>query len=256
MLSEKIQWLKLYDNTPRKTELTDKLLAKKWVKSLDLPQNCLNVAEVYTEGKTFEDLDFDKCPERFVIKTNHASGQNIIIKNKQEFLNSRGEDGVAALGFDNVRKIFNLWLSRHYAFQSGFELQYKNIDRKVFVEEYIDDIAEYQFTCLNGVPEAIRYLKDPVTVIYSPNWTSFLSDKDKSKLIESDAYPEEVVQKPDDLDLMLEYARILSKEFKFVRVDFLKSNGKLYFAEMTFTPSSGIINDRNFDIIMGDKLKL
>ena len=65
---------------------------------------------------------------------------------------------------------------------------------------------------------------------------------------------------------MFEFAKILSKDFKFVRVDFIEHNKKLYFAEMTFTPHSGYfryngINQTTqeslkIDRMLGDMLKL
>ena len=37
---------------------------------------------------------------------------------------------------------------------------------------------------------------------------------------------------------MIEYAKKLSEDFVFVRVDFYNINGKIYLGEMTFSPSS------------------
>ena len=44
-------------------------------------------------------------------------------------------------------------------------------------------------------------------------------------------------EKPGCLDEMLKYAEILSKPFPFVRVDFYEVKGKIYFGELTFTPT-------------------
>ena len=49
-----------------------------------------------------------------------------------------------------------------------------------------------------------------------------------------------VLQRPSRLNDMLEYSRILSADFPFVRTDFYETAGKIYFAELTFTP------DRNY----------
>ena len=45
---------------------------------------------------------------------------------------------------------------------------------------------------------------------------------------------------PTQVDKMLEYAKKLSKEFKFVRVDFYEVNRRIYLEEMTFTPGAFI----------------
>ena len=39
---------------------------------------------------------------------------------------------------------------------------------------------------------------------------------------------------------MKEYAEKLSKDFKFVRVDFYNVNKKIYLGEMTFSPRAGV----------------
>ena len=59
-------------------------------------------------------------------------------------------------------------------------------------------------------------------------------------------------------DRMAEAARILSKDFKFVRVDLYDVDGKPFFGEMTFTPAGGFdvsqcrINGQS----MGELLKI
>ena len=46
---------------------------------------------------------------------------------------------------------------------------------------------------------------------------------------------------------MLLYAKKLSKEFLFVRVDFYNINGKIYLGEMTFSPSNIRFLMKNYD---------
>lgn len=52
---------------------------------------------------------------------------------------------------------------------------------------------------------------------------------------------------------MVKFAEILSKDFRFVRVDFYETGNKLYFGEMTFTSSSGTekIYPESFDLELG-----
>ena len=68
-------------------------------------------------------------------------------------------------------------------------------------------------------------------------------------------YRDEVFKR---LEKMLEIARKLSKDFKFVRVDLHNVDGKIYFGEMTFTPASGYMKFSNpkYDRILGDMLDL
>ena len=46
--------------------------------------------------------------------------------------------------------------------------------------------------------------------------------------------------KPTEWGKMIEYARILTKPFPFVRCDFYIVNSKIYFGELTFTPCAGL----------------
>ena len=50
---------------------------------------------------------------------------------------------------------------------------------------------------------------------------------------------EDSIEKPLLLTEMLEYAKILSKDFPQVRVDFYITNNQIYFGEMTFTAACG-----------------
>ena len=57
---------------------------------------------------------------------------------------------------------------------------------------------------------------------------------------------------------MLEYARKLSKEFVFVRVDFYEVNNRVYLGELTFTPSNAFIKWKNMkqNILVGSYINL
>ena len=64
--------------------------------------------------------------------------------------------------------------------------------------------------------------------------------------------------KPKNLSKMLDYARILSKPFPYVRVDFYEVDGKLYIGELTFTPYGNIMTYYKDEVLeyMGNKLIL
>lgn len=73
-----------------------------------------------------------------------------------------------------------------------------------------------------------------------------------------DNYEKTDVEKPKNLDKMIEFAAKLSDGFAFVRVDFYEIDGRLYFGEMTFTSSSGMdrFHPEKYDEIVGSYLKL
>ena len=249
---EKIQWLKLYDNTPLKTELTDKLLAKKYIEKV-LPD--IKIAQVYKVFDSPENLDFDNLPNNFVLKTNHACRTNMLVENKDNL--TKEEKAKITKYFKNVLKL-------DYTFWAGFELQYHSIKPKLFAEEFLFhendmSIIEYEVYCFNGKAEFVRV--QPTYVVEEGEfYNAFCYDRE-CKEIDLKVFlgnstrtftPNENIKK------IFKYADKLSKDFKFVRIDFMEAKGELYFAEMTFTPYSGNITFKPeiYDYILGDKLKL
>lgn len=79
--SEKIQYLKLYDDNPMRTQLTDKVLVRDWIKETIGEKYLIPIIGVY---ECFNDIDFDLLPNQFVLKTNHGSGWNVIVKDYKE----------------------------------------------------------------------------------------------------------------------------------------------------------------------------
>ena len=66
----------------------------------------------------FDQIDFDKLPNSFVIKCNHGCKWQYIIKDKEEFLKNKRL-------FDIVKRNITGWLEQDYSFWGGFEMQYK-----------------------------------------------------------------------------------------------------------------------------------
>jgi hypothetical protein len=50
--------------------------------------------------------------------------------------------------------------------------------------------------------------------------------------------PNYKIKKPKKLKLMLKYAKLLSKEFVFIRVDLYDYNNTIYLGELTFAPNN------------------
>ena len=79
--TEKMQYSKLYDNTPLKTKLTDKYLVREWVADRVGSEYLIPLLGVWDN---YSDINFDKLPNRFVIKTNHGSGWNLVVQDKKK----------------------------------------------------------------------------------------------------------------------------------------------------------------------------
>ncbi len=257
LFSEKIQWLKIYDCTPIKTRLADKILVRDWVKE-KIGEKYLK--KVYGIYEKYEDIDFSKLPDEYVIKTNHGCNMQLLVI-----------EGGKPDKFQKER--FNNFLKINYAFKSGYEMQYKDIKPLIFTEEYIKnfhppcqnssdfsdyrpELFEYLIFCFNGEPKLILFASGKRSdrvycTMFDTKWNN-LHFNYGGYLHENE------VPTPENLDKMLEIARILSKDFKFVCVDLHNVDGKIYFGEMTFTPASGYMKfkPRKYDRILGDMLDL
>ena len=59
---------------------------------------------------------------------------------------------------------------------------------------------------------------------------------------------------PDSLDEMILLAEKISRNHRFLRVDFYDVQGHIYFGELTFFPASGFgkFNPEEWDLILGN----
>ena len=225
--NEKIQWLKLYDSTPLKTRLSDKFLVRDWVKEKIGEEYLIPLLGVWDN---FDEIDFDKLPDQFVLKANHGSGWNIIVKDKATF------------DWEDAKKKFDSWMRTNFAFLCGFELQYLNISPKIIAEEYLEngnnDLFDYKVFCFDGRAESVMFLSERKQglkmAFYDLNWN-------KLPFVYSYPQNEKPIPKPEKLELLIELAEKLAAGFAHVRVDFYVLNdGSIKFGEMTFSSASGI----------------
>ena len=150
--------------------------------------------------------------------------------------------------YNNAKILLNKWLKMNFGLEH-FEYQYINVKKLFFAEKYLcDDIKDYKIYCYNGEPKFIRvqcYLPDKsgkINNYYNLDWT--LNDIE-TNLGHYYRKPEIKFDKPKNLNLMLEYARKLSNQFVFVRVDLYEVNDIVYLGELTFTPFNVGMNYKN-----------
>lgn len=244
--SEKLQWYKLYYRDEIMTKCADKYSVREYIKDKGL-ENILN--KLYAVYDNAEQIEFDKLPKKFVIKTTNGSGTNILCKNKNEILRN------------DIKEKLNKWLVRDY-YSAGREWAYKDIVPKIIIEEYLEDksnkfegINDYKFLCFNG---KVKYIVldvdrnvDHKRNIYDVNWKLMDVSTDHNNIsIE--------IEKPKGLDEMLKVANILAKDFPCVRVDLYWVNSRVYFGELTFYPWTGYINFNpdEFDYKLGKEFIL
>ena len=245
--NDKINWLKLYDSTPIKTKLSDKYLVRDWIKEQIGEEYLIPLLGVWENAK---DIDFDKLPDKFVLKCNHGSGYNIIVTDKSN------------LNIEQTRKKLNKWIGEDFAFKWGYELHYSNIQRKIIAEKYIEPTLspiELQAWCFNGQVKFISYetikdAKNPQRCILYDNWepTNFKISPNHYSDFET------IPKMPICYKEFLNIAKKLAYNFYHVRVDFIIYNDNLLFRELTFTSGSGLsqFEPKKFAYTVGDMLKL
>lgn len=219
------------------TSLADKYSVRAYV--------ARNIGEQYLikllwHGNDPKNIPFDTLPLEYVIKSNHACRQVIVVKGDAERI--------------DIQRRASGWLNTNF-YWSNREHQYFHIKPRVLIEEYLKSAGDlepldYRFWCFGGRPEVIQvdnHAHD-INPFYDTSWNLL------------DLYYREGVSrphlpKPVNLDEMMSVASRLSEPFDFVRVDLYNINGKIYFGELTFTPVGGGVKFRpeRWDQLLGEK---
>ena len=246
LFNEKLMYLKLHDykNNPLVIECSDKLKVRDYVTKCGLGHLLNKVYGVYDDAR---DIDFDSLPSKFALKCNHGCGFNIICTDKDK------------LDKEKTIKTLNKWKKTKFGYNTC-EPHYFKIKPRIYAEEYIasnDGIMpnDYKIYCFNGEPKIVLVCSerehDLKLTFFDLEWheLNYGTARFKTK---------KKIKKPQNLDKRIEYAKILSKPFKFVRVDFYDNFDKVLFGELTFTParcSAEYYNDKG-SIELGNMLSL
>lgn len=225
--TEKIQFAKIYESTPIKGELSDKYSVRKWVAEKIGEKYLIPLLGVWEK---YNEIDFDKLPEQFVLKTSQSSGTNVIVLDKSNIEHNK------------LRKQFNFWVKQNWAFAGrGFEMHYQYIHPRIIAEEYITDsngeLNDYKFLCFNGKPcfvwVDVGRNTDHRRNVYDMEWNL---QPWRQYTYNNTDYP---IPKPWCFDKMVDLVNVLCKGFDHVRVDLYNVDGIIYFGEMTFTNGKG-----------------
>jgi hypothetical protein len=198
---------------------SDKLKVKNLVSNI-CPY--LKVAKVFGIYDRFEQIDISKMPAKFVIKTNHWSGDVKVIHSHSEF-NKK---------YKTLKKHFNEILKKKYL--SGNSKHYALILPKLFIEEFINDnIKEVKIHCIWGVPVFLHYqeIQNNIQNCYDVNW-NLLNFTKKNTIVN-----EKHINRPQNLFEIFQITTDLCKDIDYVRLDlYLSDKSEFVFGEYTFTP--------------------
>lgn len=243
--NEKIQWLKLfyYPNRDDVIQGADKYAVRNYLEDHGLGEYLNNLIGVWN---SWDEVDWEKLPEKFALKTNHGARYNIICSDKSKL--SEKETG------NTITK----WLSEDFSLYNA-EVHYSKIERKIICEEYLEgDITDYKFFCFHGEPKFFYVARgfgegqDERMAFFNIDGTKADFKRTQYNVLEED------IIIPENISEMINISKILSKDFPFVRIDLFNLNGKIMFSEMTFTPGGGLmtIEPEDYYRIWGDYLTL
>ncbi|KDR94658.1 TupA-like ATPgrasp [Peptoclostridium litorale DSM 5388] len=224
--NEKLQWLKLNDHNPKYIKLVDKYEVREYIRKEIGEEYLIPLLGVYEK---FEDIDFKKLPDEFVIKSTHDSGGVVLCNSKSEF------------NISKAKKKINRSLNRNYYYK-GREWPYKNVKPRIvcealMIDESEKELKDYKIFCFNGEPKAIQVDYDRFT-----NHKRNIYDIDWNYIPMTLHYPTDPtvhIKRPSKLGEMLDIAKKLSSGFPHVRVDLYSIADKIYFGELTFIHGSG-----------------
>lgn len=226
--NEKINWLKLnyYPNNKNVVQATDKFGVREYIKKKGL-EKILN--ELVGVWENWDELNWDDLPNQLVLKCTHGAQYNIITDDKSKLEEKK------------VKNKIKKWLSEDYGKFNG-EKHYSKIKPRIICEKYLsEDMIDYKFFCFNGTPKFL-YVAEGFGQLENEKIEFFNLDGSKApfKSPKYDTFDEKV-ELPDNIDEMTEISKTLSEDFPFVRVDLFIMDDKIYFSELTFTPTAGLM---------------
>lgn len=245
--NEKLQWFKLYDHNPLYTTLVDKYAVKDYVTKLVGSEYVVPCLGVWNRA---EDLEWDKLPNQFVLKTNHDSGNNGVFICKDKAKIDKGKW---------IRRI-NQSLSRDTSIP-GREWPYKNVKRCVFAEQYLEDatgeLRDYKFFCFDGEVKYL-FIATERQSGGEVKFNYFDADFNDLGIVQHHPMSDKPIEKPKMFEQMKELAARLSKGIPEVRVDLYEVNGQIYFGEYTFFHHGGVVpfHPDKWDYIFGANIQL
>ena len=243
--NEKLQWLKLNDIHPEYTKMVDKATAKDYVASIIGEKYIIPTLGLWN---SVEEIEWDKLPNQFVVKSTGDSGGVVVCKDKNKFNQKEA-----------IKKLKSLGERDYYRY--NLEYPYKDVPHRYIAEAYMEDesgfeLKDYKIFCFNGAPRFLfvatgRQQNDTRFDFYDTEFNHFPVLNGHPN---ADVWP----TKPENFEEMLDVASKLSQGIPHVRVDLYNINGKVYFGELTFFHWSGMVpfEPVEWDYKFGEWLKL
>lgn len=249
-LDEKIQWMKLhyYKDNALVKQCADKWRVREYVKQCGLESILTEVIACYDDP---EEIQWEKLPEKFVLKWSFGNGGNVVCTDKQQL-----DIKQAVRELKRFQKLkFHL-----LAAEPQYDVEKKVLICEKFIEpEQGNSPVDYKFYCFNGEAKYVLCCigrqdgQKPSFYFFDREWNLQRLNRQGKTAPEGFTIP-----KPEGIDKLFDYAEMLSQPFPFVRADFYLERGKAYFGELTFTPSGGFDYGRlpETDLLFGKMVNL
>lgn len=237
--NEYVLAIKVKENGEALTNYTDKLLVREYVQNKIGQKYLVPLLGVW---KSPQDIEFDSLPTQYILKTNHGSGWNYIVKDNR------------VVDRDKVISFFSKAIKSNYYYKSR-EKNYKNITPCIMAEELLipnrkTGIIDVKLFCFYGKPQfyAITYRDYQGT-----HYGLFKQNSEAIPIENTYLRVEDQVVGADEIEELKVLAASLSSSFDFVRVDFYLSDSDIYFSELTFHSGGGIrpIKPKEIDLQLG-----
>lgn len=247
--NEKLQWLKLYNRKPEYTQLVDKAQVKEYIANAIGEEYVIPTLGVWD---SVEEIDFEKLPNQFVLKTTNGGGNTgvVICKDKSTFDIKKAKQ--------KLNKSINISIYKRFR-----EWPYKNVKGRIMAEQYMVDesgyeLKDYKWFCFDGEPKALFIASDRHVEGEEVKFDFF--DVDFNHLPIRNGHPNSPnpIAKPRGFEQMKSLAAKLSTGHPCLRIDFYDINGAIYFGELTFYHLSGIVpfEPIEWDYQLGEWIKL
>ena len=251
--TEKLQWYKLYYKNPLMIRCVDKGDVRKYVAKCGLKDILIPSYGIYN---SFNEINWDKLPSKFVVKDTLGGGGNsvIIVKDKEE------------INFIEIKKKIESWTKTNsHIPDAGREWPYYSGKKhRIIIEKYLDSdpeeggLIDYKFFCFNGNVKYVYGIADRV-VGKGAGFGIFDRNFKLLKYGRVDEKPlTRTLMKPENYEDMIAVAERLSKPFLHARIDLYDQNNKIQFGEITFFDGSGYMKFEpdEFDYILGKGFEL
>ncbi len=246
-LNEKLLWLALHYKNPLISKLTDKYEVKKYLAENIGEEYVIPSIGCYTDPN---DIPWNELPNKFVIKstTGWSSKQVKIILNKQ-YENENVIKGICS-------EWLYPWNTYRYA---NMCITDQKVKPRILIEELLGDgkqpPIDYKIYGSYGENKMMlivtgRGEKQANTFVNPKTWEIYKAVRYNKKMDRN-------INKPKNLDKMLEIASKISNDFPFVRIDFYEVNNKVYVGEIQFDPGLFLrFTPESFDFDMGKIIDL